>query len=139
MKKRFLKKLKNESGQSLVELAIALPVLLLILCGIIDFGWLFYNKLAISNLSREGARYVVVNADNANVVDLATSRIENSAPSSLKKQLTVDVVFSDVSDKSAGDVTVSVKSKIKILTPVMGMFFDNQEADVDSSVTMKVE
>ena len=34
-------KRKRESGQAMVEFALILPILLLIVCGIIDFGWLF--------------------------------------------------------------------------------------------------
>lgn len=47
----------KEKGQGLVELAIILPLLLIILLGIIDFGRVFYAYVAITNASREGARY----------------------------------------------------------------------------------
>lgn len=36
---------RKEDGQAMVEFALILPIFLLILCGIIDFGWLFYNQL----------------------------------------------------------------------------------------------
>jgi len=48
---------RREKGQSLVELAIILPFLLMILLGIIDFGRVFYAYVTITNASREGARY----------------------------------------------------------------------------------
>lgn len=48
---------KRAEGQSLVELAIILPVLMVILLGIIDFGRVFYAYVTITNASREGARY----------------------------------------------------------------------------------
>lgn len=48
---------KRGKGQSLVELAIILPILLIILLGIIDFGRVFYAYVTITNASREGARY----------------------------------------------------------------------------------
>jgi len=35
-----IRKLKNEKGQAFVEFAIVLPLLLMILCGIIDYGWI---------------------------------------------------------------------------------------------------
>ena len=40
---------KRENGQSAVEFALVLPILLLIVCGILDFGWLFYNQLSVEN------------------------------------------------------------------------------------------
>ena len=48
---------KREKGQSMVELAILLPILLIILLGIIDFGRVFFAYVTITNAAREGARY----------------------------------------------------------------------------------
>ena len=50
--------LMGEKGQTVVEVAIVLPILLVILLGIIDFGRVFYAAVTISNASRVGARYV---------------------------------------------------------------------------------
>lgn len=54
------KKLKSVHGASMVEFAIILPVLILILFGIIEFGLLLFNKQVITNASREGARFGIV-------------------------------------------------------------------------------
>jgi uncharacterized protein (UPF0333 family) len=35
---------KNEKGQAMVEFALIVPLLILLLCGIIDFGWIFGNQ-----------------------------------------------------------------------------------------------
>jgi len=51
-------------GQSLVELALILPVFILVLVGILDFGRAFYAYNAISNAAREGARYGTVHHEN---------------------------------------------------------------------------
>jgi Flp pilus assembly protein TadG len=48
------------SGQGLVEMALILPVLLLIFMGIIDFGRAIYAYNAVSNAAREGARLGIV-------------------------------------------------------------------------------
>lgn len=52
--------LEKERGQSLVEFAFIIPVLMLILLGVFDFGRAFYAYNAISNAAREGARYGTV-------------------------------------------------------------------------------
>jgi Flp pilus assembly protein TadG len=54
------KRLYSESGASLVEFAIVLPLLLLFIFGIIEFGFLLFNKAMLTNASREGARAGVV-------------------------------------------------------------------------------
>jgi Flp pilus assembly protein TadG len=44
-------------GQALVEFAIVLPLLLTLVLGIIQFGFLFGTHLGLANATREGARY----------------------------------------------------------------------------------
>ena len=48
--------MKSERGQSLVEFALVVPVLLLLLFGIIDFGRVFHASLTIDHAGREAAR-----------------------------------------------------------------------------------
>lgn len=48
---------RSESGQSLVEVALTLPVLLLILIGLADFGRAFHYSIQISDAAREAASY----------------------------------------------------------------------------------
>ena len=52
--------IKSENGQSLVEFALVLPVLLLILLGIVEFGWLFNAQISMTSAAREGARVLAV-------------------------------------------------------------------------------
>lgn len=47
---------RSERGAELVEFAIALPVLLVLVAGIVDFGFLFQRYEVITNAAREGAR-----------------------------------------------------------------------------------
>ncbi len=47
---------RSEAGQSLVEFALVLPVLLLILLGIIQFGAVFNSLITLNAAAREGAR-----------------------------------------------------------------------------------
>ncbi len=52
--------LKRDDGAAAVEFAILLPILIVLLFGIVEFGLIFYNKAVITNASREGARYGIV-------------------------------------------------------------------------------
>ena len=49
-------------GQSMVETALVLPIIILLLVGIIDFGLLFNNYIVLSNATREAARKAAVGA-----------------------------------------------------------------------------
>lgn len=50
----------SESGTAAVELALLLPVLMIILFGVIEFGVAFYRQAILTNASREGARLGIV-------------------------------------------------------------------------------
>lgn len=54
---------RRERGAAAVEFAIVLPILLLFLAGIIDFGRAMYTQAIVTNAAREGARAAVVNAN----------------------------------------------------------------------------
>jgi Flp pilus assembly protein TadG len=47
---------RPEHGQTLVEFALVLPVLLLLIFGLVDFGRAFQSWLVVTNAAREGAR-----------------------------------------------------------------------------------
>jgi Flp pilus assembly protein TadG len=51
---------KLASGQELIEFALVLPLLLLVLLGIIEFGLLFQQYEVVTNAAREGARIAVL-------------------------------------------------------------------------------
>ncbi len=68
---------KHQSGQSIVEFAFVLPLLLLVVFGIIEFGLVLFNKAVITNASREGARAGIV-SQNPRVTDVEITNIVNT-------------------------------------------------------------
>jgi hypothetical protein len=67
--KRF-RMLSDERGSQIVEGALVLPLLLLVVLGILDFGLLFWRFESVTNAAREGARVAVL-------ADYDTTDIEN--------------------------------------------------------------
>lgn len=57
MPKKLAALVRDEDGQNIVEFALLLPVLMYILMGIIQFGFIFAAYLTINNAVREGARW----------------------------------------------------------------------------------
>ena len=51
---------KGERGQAIIELALTLPLLLLVLLGIFDFGLMFQRFEVVANAAREAARVAVL-------------------------------------------------------------------------------
>jgi hypothetical protein len=50
----------KEEGQAALEFALVLPLFLLLIFAIIDFGWLFYNYINVENSARNAARIACV-------------------------------------------------------------------------------
>ena len=58
---------RNEQGVQLVELAIVLPILLMLFAGVAEFGCYFYEYTTVAKAARLGARYMSTKSlDSAN-------------------------------------------------------------------------
>jgi len=75
---------KKRSGQSLVEFAFALPVLLLLLLGIIDLGRAFYIREQVSDAARAGLRTALAASEQgtANAACGSGGRVTVTLPAS---------------------------------------------------------
>ncbi len=76
----------RSSGQGLIEFALVLPVLLLLILGIIDFGRIIAIYNESSNATREALRYAMVNppvGDSAAAVEQRCNNIVDAAKRSL--------------------------------------------------------
>jgi hypothetical protein len=56
--------IQAEQGQSVIELALALPMLLLLVLGVVDLGLGFRSYIALTNAAREGVRWVSIYPDD---------------------------------------------------------------------------
>jgi Flp pilus assembly protein TadG len=48
---------RSDHGGAMVELAVVLPVLILIAIGVMDYGRVFFTSIAVSNAARAGAEW----------------------------------------------------------------------------------
>jgi len=74
-----MRSLSHDRGAAAVELALVLPVLLLLAMGIVDFGIAYNRQISLSGGAREGARWLALNA-----ADSATARAKTVASGPLK-------------------------------------------------------
>ena len=66
MRMSAVRRLRGRRGQALAEFALILPVLFLLIAGIIEFGRAWNIKQVVTDASREGARYAVVQDNTMN-------------------------------------------------------------------------
>ena len=115
----------DDTGAAAVELALVLPLLLLILFGIVDFGLMLNAQITVTSAAREGARAYVFTDD----VDAAEARVAQATD-------TLDgTVSADVTPCTGGQVTVVTTYDYSFITPlgaIAGIFGDG----LDESVTL---
>jgi Flp pilus assembly pilin Flp len=72
--------IRDERGQTMVEFALVIPVLLVVLFGVIQFGVLYNNYVTLTDATRAGARKAAVSRLETNREALVTEKVEASAP-----------------------------------------------------------
>jgi Flp pilus assembly protein TadG len=112
----------QQSGQSLVEFAIALPLLSVLLFGIIQYGFIFGTYITLRNASSVGARQAIINSGNGAT---GTSNIMAAAANAVgplldPNQATVTVLATNLTSGSGTSVEVSYPLKLIIPFVVPG-------------------
>ena len=128
------RKLRSEKGQSMVEFALIMPVLLLIVVGIIEFGLMFSGYLALTNASREAVRYISLGGDDASAIQRAKDVSMNLD----SNKMTVLINPSGANRERGDSVKVTIKYQYKFLTPFIGIIFGNT-LDLEADAVMRVE
>ena len=106
----------GEKGQALVEFTLLVPIFLLLLFAIVDFGMGFHAWITVTNSAREGARLGAVMATEQQIVDRVyqTSDLTNEATN-----MTVSVQGEQ--GAPGGSVVVEVDYDYDLITPLSGM------------------
>jgi Flp pilus assembly protein TadG len=146
--KNFYRLKRKEDGQSVVEFALVLPILLMVVLGIMEFGWLFYGNIVMTSSAREGARTAAILAGDGKIDDNDKDAIGNIVANHLSSTSITLVTnyplvsaslngtpknLSDIPDGS--EVKVTVKGN---MTPLVGFFVSNP-AVLQKDATMRRE
>jgi len=140
-------------GQSLVEFAIALPMLLILLLGTLDVGRMYFTWLALQNAAGEGALYAAINLNciwpddepacsksNRNAYERAISE----SPSGLVdwERITKDDFIVEPADRFGmtwGDpITITIYYDYDILTPVVAPLFPDGKLRLKARAMQKM-
>jgi Flp pilus assembly protein TadG len=126
----------NQKGVASVEFAVVLPLLMLLICGTIEFGVLFYDKQVVVNASREAVRAGIAGADNATMQQIASSYCGNRLIG-LKNSISSNSVIVVVTPPDAhNDLTVSVSLDYQLL---FGALVGIDQAEVAGRTVMRME
>jgi Flp pilus assembly protein TadG len=141
---------RREDGQALAEFALILPILFLLIAGIIEFGRGWNIKQAVTDASREGARYAVVQDNTVSCPDdvllkvkqrLLLANIDTSA-SNTTVTLTPSANCRGQPGYAAGvDMTVNVTTQYKMgwIGALLSWATGSSTITIGSQTTMRNE
>lgn len=103
---------QGERGAAAVEFALVLPILLVLVLGIVEFGRIFNVQVSVTNAAREGARVMAIENDPAQAITAAVA----AAPS-VNPALGAGNIAVAPADCDAGETaTVTITYHVDLLT-----------------------
>lgn len=129
-----MKLIKNEEGQSLVEFAILIPVLMVIIMGIFEFGFILNSYITINSSSREGARLASVGGTDLEIRD----KVVDSSPNLDSSNLEIIILPSEGSRNRGDTVTVYINYDYQVKIPLIGAIINNS-VELNAETSMRIE
>lgn len=135
----MIRRTRSERGAELIEFALVFPLLLLLVLGMVDFGFLFQRYEVLTNAAREGARIAVLpgysNSDVqsrvCNYVQGGGIPITGSCPNPTNPVITPtdsSIALPSGGTLAAKSVTVTYTNSYLFLGPIITMFGGNLAA-----------
>ena len=115
----------RKRGQAMVEFALVLPILLIILLGIMEFGLVFHEYLVVTHAAREVARAATLGED----ITVVETRVG---------VLTSETVVVGTGVRGS-PVTVTVTRMVPLMTPLFSAIFPHNPFPVTGTSTMRME
>jgi Flp pilus assembly protein TadG len=129
---------EDEKGQNLVEFAMVVPIFLILVFAIVDFGMGFHAWITVTNAAREGARVGAVGADQPTI----EARVRDTASSLAEDDMTITVTNAQGDPGEA--VSVDVEYDYQLITPLsnlLGLFGGGMGSEISfhSESEMRLE
>ncbi|HSO11393.1 MAG TPA: TadE family protein [Anaerolineales bacterium] len=117
-----MKKIKLERGQSLVEFAISLVIILWLLAGAVEFGIALFQYIQLRDAAQEGALYGSIHPDDIGGIE---ARVKNASSSPIDLAADPDVIVI-IDPPGGGCVADGIKVRVeyphKIFMPFATLF-----------------
>jgi Flp pilus assembly protein TadG len=99
--------LKDERGASAVEFGLILPILLILVLGIIEFGHAFQVQGTLSAAAREGARAMALRNDPAEARDAVQEAAGSLSPAVTDAQIAISPAACPVAGGTDVELTIT--------------------------------
>ncbi|WP_206810778.1 TadE/TadG family type IV pilus assembly protein [Paradesulfitobacterium ferrireducens] len=125
---------RTEEGQAALELALVIPLLLLLLFAVTEMGRVGYAYITVNNAARAGARVASVGGNDQDIL----TTIQNSASFLNPTSLMVQISPGESVRQSGEDVTIEVEYPVQLIIPVIQGVIPNPVV-VSSRLSMRLE
>jgi Flp pilus assembly protein TadG len=105
---------RADDGAAAVEFALVVPLLVLILAGVVDFGYRYQQHIQYTNAAIQGARTMSLGSTQGEATTAARDSAGNSG---------AQVSFSPVSCTAGSPITVTISATKDTLTSLFGSTF----------------
>lgn len=121
------KLIRKSKGQSAVELALILPILLFLLFGIIEGGRIFAGYIELQHAARDGTRYASVHTDKspADIKQYVKDRLVMLDPAKLDEAGNFQFQRKMSADKKDAWVELTLNYPLEIVTPIISSLTGN--------------
>ena len=145
MKKNTFSKKKLERGQSLVELALSLTVILLLLSGAVTFGMAYFSFLSINDAAQEGATYGSLKPDDqAGIRNRVREASNNPIDLTLLTDSQIPLSYNNSKECQgftggvANTLTVSVNYSYQVFMPFIGPVIGSNTIPLSATTTVVI-
>ena len=132
----------HQSGQALAETAIVVVIVIMLLGGLIEFGWAYFRYLALQDAAGEGAAYGMIFPDHWQGDDPSapqynpdpnniTYRVRNESSSEILNWDAADIDVDATFTTPGNHLAVTVSYEHDLITPLMSPWFS------DGTITLR--
>ena len=114
------KRLRDERGASAVEFGLIVPILLILVLGIVEFGHAFQVQGTLSAAAREGARRMALQNDQGQARDAVQEAAGALSPGITDAQISIDPASCPIASDTDTDVVVTISYPMPFLTGFFG-------------------
>jgi Flp pilus assembly protein TadG len=124
---------RRQRGATLVEFALVLPLLVLLLFGIIEFGRILSAQVIVTYAAENGARYATLGATSTEV----TNQVRASCPTLDPARITVGVT--NAAGASGTAVSVAVTYSFQLDVQVLASIIHSSTVNLHHTAVMRIE
>lgn len=126
--------MRKQKGQAILELALVLPIILILFCAIVDFGRILHSSTQLNLVAQEAVRLGGLGKSDSEVASFVKDN------STIKDKETINVKLTpEYASRQSGDyLTLEITYEVNYITPLMNIFLPSPYL-VAAKSTIRVE